>query len=856
MKECLPAIKDIYWSEWLAIKKKRYHYKSSKKLQRELTSIADDAVNNLYHLYKDGIKHISLVALGGYARMEMSPFSDIDLLILHKGTLSKAQKLFIEKFTRAGWDLKINFGTQIKGIKEIESAARGDDILKTSLLDNRFINGDYDLFIDAKNIIEQNVLKRQEEQYLITKISNVRERSKKFRDSIYRLEPNIKESRGGIRDINTIYWICYVLYKKRDISIFVEKNVLTVADHENLQNAEAFIYKVRNELHYCHNRKYENLNLEAQQNIARNMGFLNTSTTLAVELFMEDYYYAARTISKVVDKIINTTIREFIFTGYHTYNRITDMGLGFIKYKNQLTVKNKDIFKKDPSKLLIIFILSAERSLKISDFTSNLIKENIDTLDKKSIRDLGGSFLSALCCFPHSARIVSSMVDNRVLQTFIPEYENIICKPQFNYYHHYTVDEHIYLALGYIDNLSNLQPAKYKLYQDVYKKIKRKDLLLLSIILHDIGKGLGGDHSLVGANITKIIGRRFEMPASEINLLSNIVKNHLLMSNISGRRDLQDIEVIRYFISQIGAIDELQILFLLTYADIRATGKYVFNEWKNSLLKELYRRTEKAFAQKDLLSNFNYIVNKKKMEIAEIVFKNKELLLLAEQIEDEYIYSNDIKEIIFHLNLASSLTKNDIVLLIYKIRPRFDCIEFTICAFDSIGLLQKISGVFASFGLNILGARTNTFSNNVVVDTIQVKNPPIDFEELSVKMILLETTLKNILHGTEDILELMEKNIATTFDSKKTKTTEDKIIFDNKLSNKCTIIDIYTKDSIGLLHTILAMLVKLKLNVVKAKISTDVDRVVDSFYVVDKSGNKIEDDKQITSIKKYIREGL
>ena len=559
-------IKQYYQETWDNIKKNRFSFSTSWQLSQRITELSDQIVFKACELAgeTDGI---AVVALGGYAREQMAPYSDIDILILHKGRMNKTYERFISEFTTLMWDIGVNPGIQVKDIKEVTKAALEDEVVRTSFIDNRFLFGSKKSYEAFQNLVNDKVMEKGKQEFLMMKIDGVRNRNTKFRDSIFRLQPNIKEGNGGVRDINTIYWICKILYKTKSLHETVKHNILTSQEYDKLiENAE-FLFRVRNELHYYHNRKYDVMSLESQMEIAKNLGYTATSSIQSVELFMRDYYIMAKTTAEITQKVINRTLAEIskkLFSKKVFSQRLSD---GFVQYANTLTVESKNLFDENPRRLISVFTYSALKGLKLADTTADLIREKTYLIDDEFRLAHGALFLKAISSFPNSSRIVSNMAKCNVLQAMIPQIEKIICRPQFDYYHHYTVDEHTYLAMSYLDKMTGTLPPHLEQYQVAFNRLKRKDLLALSLLLHDIGKGTGKNHSITGALMSREICKNLGMGLEDTEIVCNMVEQHLLMSNIAQRRDLHSIDVINHFASYLNSQTDLDILFpyLLAY---------------------------------------------------------------------------------------------------------------------------------------------------------------------------------------------------------------------------------------------------------------------------------------------------
>lgn len=850
----LNELKKRYWEHWETIKKEQYMVQDFVPwhILYKLTDLADITIKEVYSLFNADWDDIAIIALGGYARKEMCPFSDIDILIFHIGKLNRKKEEFINLFSSALWDLGLAPGIQIKSLEELSDPSNLDDIVKNSLIDNRFLDGSiktYDIF---NKMVNNYILNRGKYQFLISKINDLRKRMKKYRDSIFKIEPNIKEGIGGIRDYNSIYWINKVLYDSEKLSTLVHEKIISFDEYDTFTTSISFLFKIRIRLHYFHNRKNDNLNMESQKNIAESFGYTDTLYTLGVELFLRDYYKSARIISDTTHKVFDNTLTNYIVKNNLKRIVIEDLGFGLVKYENQISVKDANIFIDQPSLFITTYIISAKTSLKISSGTSQLIKEHLYLIDENYLKKYGYLFLKAISDFPNSFKITNNMLKDGVLERFIPEFSDIYCKAQFNTYHHYTVDEHTLLALKHIDELAMTFNNRFSSYQEVFKKVERKDLLALSILLHDIGKGQGKNHSEVGAKMSKVICGRFGLRFDDIDTVANLVKHHLLMSHISQRRDIHDIDIIKHFISFINSKDELRILYLLTYADLKATGGNNFTDWKSSLLTELYENALRAFESEDLVKEFATIVETKKRKLIDRAGNNILILNMIQALDDDYIFTNKVKHIIRHLEMAIQLNEQHRNITYGEIRNDLNCYEITICTYDSIGLLKKLAWVLASFNLNILGAQIYTLNRTIAIDKIQIIKENETLDDIHQQFPFIEGRIKNVLAGKISVDDLLAKIGRNIYAKKKLFKVNRKVEFDNITSPLYTIVDIYAEDYVGLLYYILSVFERLRISVQKAKISTDVNRVVDSFYITDESGNKIED----RSLLQMVREEL
>lgn len=851
----LLALKEYYWQKWTKLKELSLH-SNTHDLLFQLTALIDKIIIDIVKSCQINLEKITVIALGGYARKQFFPYSDIDLLILYRDKLDENEINFIKKITTTIWDLNITLSIQLKNIDEIIDFSKQDEIFKTALLDNRFIIGNKELYNECVLILEKNIFGRNKYDYLISKVKNVRDRdrTKKISNSIYLLEPNLKETPGGLRDINTIYWICKLLFNSTNLSIFLFKNILTEKDLLILSESIEFIFKIRIHLHYFHKRKYDILNMEAQKYLARTFGYLDTSISLGVEIFMKDYYKAANVVQEKVNKIINLSLKGIFKT--NEADAMTCLGFGFYRYKRFITFKDYNFFAKRPENIIFIFSLAANKNLKISDRAKDIIKENLSLIDDRYIKKYGVLFLKTISNFPYSSEIIKNMIETKVLQKFIPEFEEILCRPQFDYYHHYTVDEHTILALKNIDTLIMVNDSKKLPFINAFRELKRKELLALSILLHDIGKGYGKNHSLIGSKIAEKVCYRLGINEETTKIIIKMVAHHLLMNHIAQRRDIKDLDVLKYFNKYIDNVEELNTLFLLTYADINAVGGFNYSNWVNALIVEFYENAKKAISNKNIVFNKEFIVKNKLNDLLKYFNNDIKIQQLLHSMDKEYIYSNNIKTIKSHLNLLTDVSTNNAIKILIKVKSDINCLDVTICTYDYIGLLRDIAAAFLSFNFNILNAEVNTLSNGMTVDTFLVSKNDVSIEEVTPSIQYIQETLKDLIAGNINPYILLKEKLVERFEKKRITDVKSTVEFDNKLSENYTIIDIYTIDKVGLLFKLLDQFCKLNISVQKAKISTDVDRVVDSFYVTNEKGGKIINETQIKSIKKILEDTI
>ncbi|MDY6821639.1 MAG: [protein-PII] uridylyltransferase [Deferribacterota bacterium] len=853
MTTSLAKIKDNYWCQWQELKNNILKEKPLDILNK-LTKLTDDTLKELIEQCNLNIENLVFIALGGYARKQLFPYSDIDLLILHKEPLTRGQENAIRNLITSIWDINIIASLQLKNLNEIITEASKDEIFKTSLLDNRFLIGSSALYDNFLAILDKHIFGRNRIDYLIFKIENVRKRSQTKNNTLYLLEPNLKESSGGLRDINTVYWICKLIFNSTNLSILLFKNILEDTDLLDFHKSMEFIFKIRIALHYFHKRKYDILNMHAQKYIANQFGYKDSDTSLAVEYFMKDYYKAAYNIQITVNKLINITLDNLIYSDNKSRYSYRYIGMGFYKYDKYITFGNTSISDKNKKNLILIFYLAAAFNLKIAPTAKEVIKKDTNIIDGEFIKNNKYLFLKIISFFPKAADIVNEMLETNILFKFIPQFKNIVCKTQFDYYHHYTVDAHTILALKMIDDLIKIHNSKNEIFINAFKELKRKDILALSILLHDIGKGQGKNHSQIGAKLAYDICNYIGLNSQDTSEVATLVENHLLMNHIAQRRDINDIDILRYFTNKVDNLERLNTLFLLTYADINAVGGQVYTDWVNTLIVNFYRKARKAILNKEHVFNIDEVVKAKSKAIYLYFNESKKYLNILNQMDKEYIYTTITKDIITHIKLLNKVTSYNPLEILVKKKDETNSLQFIICTFDYLGLLKNITAAFTAFNLNILRAEANTLANGLTIDTFEVIKQNVSTDELLLSVKEIKDLLYRVITNKIDPNNIIKETSIGKFEKIRPTQIKNKVEFDNIISNNYTIIDVFASDKMGLLYHILAKFEKLKLNVQQAKISTEADRVIDSFYVTDNFGKKIKDLNKLNEIKEALYE--
>lgn len=820
-----------------------------------LSDMMDELINRLFLsiIYDLGggasmLEHISLVAVGGYGRGELNPFSDIDIMFLHDGSLPVATVEDIaQKLLYFLWDMRLDVGYSVRKIADCIEMAAADGTVKTALMDARFLAGSRPLFTNLSKVIFSQILPKSSDSFIKEKMADMKSRREKYGSTVYLLEPNLKEGEGGLRDLQTAIWVARVKYKFSDLRELIIKGIVVDEELEAYHAALDYLWRIRNELHYFNGRKNDQLTFDAQVHLAGFLGYQDSDKVLAVEDFMRDYYRQANKVEHFTSSLISRCIWRdegaLKILGYFVRRPVGD---GCFVLKGELILPDESIVEKNPVVMMRMFELAQKHGVTFNIRVKGVIRQNLALINDKfrRSREVNQSFLNILRSTKGVADTLRLMHHLEFLNRYIPELEHIYCKVQHDVYHIYTVDIHTLFAVEQAEKmLSGELKGSLPLPCKVASEIGKPELLVLAVLFHDIGKGSGGGHAEKGAAMIPTIARRMGLSREDSERLEFLVRQHLQFAHISQRRDLNDEKMIAQFARQIETSENLKMLYLLTVADVRAVGADVWTTWKASLFQELF---EKAFG---ILDRGGFQLEASSERVTSMINKVTAILeneLPAAQVRHELkampvrlLLSNPATLIAEQVRLLQGLEQADIQLRLSH-QPESGYSEYTICAHDMPGLFSRITGVMAANGINILGAQINTSKNGKVLDILQVNSPQGKLVTDTARWDKIEHDMRLAIHGEVRVSTLVAKRKRPTLlTARPAPRFPTKVDIDNEVSEEYTVIDILTHDKVGLLYLITSTLAGMGLYIGVSKISTKVDQVADVFYVRDIFGQKI-----------------
>jgi [protein-PII] uridylyltransferase len=828
---------------------------------REYTLLVDRLLTDLFarlsikYKIKDSV---ALIALGGYGRSELNMRSDVDLMLVYKKKITPKVKELTENMLYTLWDAGLDVGFSIRSVKESITLAKEDLKTLTALLDTRLITGDASLLKELDKAVYSKLLSSgRASTFIEEKRAENKTRHERFGGTVYILEPNVKEGLGGLRDIHTARWIVQAKKLKKDIDL-VADGLLTAEEAGELEASFDFILWIRNELHLLTQRKTEQLNFDHQVHISHMTGLKDTDRALAVEEFMQTYYGHASNIIRLSDLIIARAlgVRKKGLFSKRTKKKIDD---DFSLVDDLISVNSDKVFSDDPGKIMLLFEHFQKLSKEIDSFTCDQVIKNLKNFkgSHRKSKSVAQSFINILKA-KKTFKTLETMHNLRFLETYIPEFKAIKFKVQHDLYHVYTVDVHTLFAVRELDRLLSVHKKDFFLYSTLYEELKRPELLILGVLFHDIGKALGKGHAVTGAEmVPKILGR-MGIDDEGIELVRFLVRYHLILADTAQYRDFQDEKLMVEFARDVGSIKKLNMLFLLTFADVRAVGPEVWSKWKGTLFQDFYFRALKvlergSFEVGDLDETISRIKSEVKLYLKEADEESLEKYLRL--LPPRYFLANSPDMIANHMSLVDDLKDSaQVMRTIQNTEGAFT--EIIICAHDVFGLFSMISGVMAANSINILDAHIYTLQNGIVIDILQVRSPLGELLTDKEKLKKIEDELSSVITGKVRVEKLVERKRPSILDQKSTPGVPTRIEIDNETSETYTIIDIRTQDRIGLLYNISKVLTDLGAYIVVAKITTKGEAAADIFYVNDIFGQKIYFDQKLKEIVNTLYDAL
>ncbi|HEX9860932.1 MAG TPA: [protein-PII] uridylyltransferase [Nitrospirota bacterium] len=835
-------------------------------MDRIVTTVFLDAVRRMGGR-KDGAG-LSLAAVGGYGRGELNPRSDVDILFLcsdcKTGDGGRGGSSTGDDVTTAAlhmlWDLGLDLGYSVRSVGDCCQMADGDYTVMTALLETRYLSGDRKLLSELSAKLAGQRRPKVVEEYIRQKLADRVVRRKKHGESVYLREPNIKEGAGGLRDIHTALWISKFKYGIDTLDELALKGFAKPSEIRRLKGTRDYLLRLRNELHYLSAHKQDVLTFELQEKAAADFGYTHRDGRMAVENFMRAYYLRARGVHDITQMIIENSLdrkaakrwfflppqKKRLDDNFYVMGRALCMDDGAARS-----------LAERPELFMAAFAHSQAQGLPMSENLSLNLSEHTRVVVKKigGSREAASTFLDILGRSERVFDMLEHMHRIGFLGRYIPEFGAVSALVQHDLYHKYTVDEHSLLAVKKIQSLGGPDGVAFPEFVDALGRVKDRPALMLTVLMHDTGKAVGGGHADRGAALAHGAALRLGMEDKRAELVEFLVRNHLLMAHLSQRRELSDTVVLEKFCRIVDTRERLDMLFLLTYADMSAVGPEVFNQWRRTLLRELYGRAAAYLEDKGSVVAYEkkLVAAKTAAVCAEVarmgLGKEAEVRKFIANLPPRYLLSVPEDTVVNHFRLTRDIKPGDVV--VHHEHDDGGFTNLTIILHDALGLFYLSAGALAARNMNILSANIFTGRDGLVVDTLQVtdvnKNQATDEALWSA----VTDGLVKALRGQARVDELMPARPAYP---KRTSLTSrpPRVVVDNEASDRYTVVEVYTHDRVGLLHDITRTLYTLGCYISSAKVDTDVDRVVDVFYVSDIFKDKVWDPEKLKGIKDAI----
>ncbi len=804
---------------------------------------------------------LAVVAVGGYGRAEMAPYSDVDLLFL----VAKAEDPFIhaviERALYLLWDLKLKVGHSTRTVKECLHYARSDMTIRTALLERRFLWGDQALAERLATRLEKELFGRNASAFIEAKLAERAERHARQGGQRYVLEPNVKEGKGGLRDLHTLYWIAKYLHRVNDAAGLVPLGFFTEAEYATFRAAESFLWAVRCHLHQLTNRATDQLTFDLQPLVAERMRYVDHSGRRAVEHFMQDFFRHATRVGEITRIFLTALEARHVKKAPKLpklfRHRLTLMP-GLRIDQNRLNVADHKTFLADPLNLLRIFEEALRTGLLLHPDAMRLIAANLRLIDDR-IREnpeAARIFLDLLLKHGNPERALRRMNELGVLSAFIPEFEPIVAMMQFNVYHHYTVDEH---TIQCISQLAKIEKGELieelPIATEILANGVNRRVLYLALLLHDIGKGRAEDHSVLGAQVARKVAPRLGLSPDECETVEWLVRHHLLMSDTAQKRDIGDPRTVRDFAKRVGSIERLNLLTVLTVCDIRGVGPNAWNNWKAMLLRRLYRETLQVL--EGGLEALSRVRREDEAKAALCValadWPEAEVKAELERHYGPYWQGLSTDTHVVFARLLRGLREAEIRIDLHP-EPARDATRVCFVLADHPGIFSRLAGALALVGANIVDARTYTSKDGFATAVFWIQDlegRPYEEAKLPRLKRMIERTFAGEVVARDALAErdkLSKRERAFRVPTK--------ISFDNEGSDIYTIIEIDTRDRPGLLYDLTRTLAANHIQIASAVIATYGVQVVDTFYVKDMFGLKIYSKAKQEALEKKLRAAI
>ena len=838
-------------------------------MDRVIRALHDSVVRHLYPADNpSSSEKLAVVATGGYGRGTLAPGSDVDLLFLLPYKQTAWGESVVEAMLYVLWDMKLKVGHATRSVDVCIREAKADMTIRTALLEARFLLGDQALYDSLTARFDKEIVKGTGAEFAEAKLRERDARVTKAGAARYLVEPNVKDGKGGLRDLNTLFWISKYVYRVREPEELVGAGLFTREEFRLFARCEEFLWRVRCHMHFATGRAEERLGFDLQRIVAERMGYQGRGALSAIERFMKSYFRFAKDVGDLTAIVCaelearESKHRPMLdrFLGRFRRRRGGELESDdFTVDHNRINVADEAAFERDPVNLVRLFWLADRHNLAVHPDASRLATRSLTRIGPSVRRDPEANrlFLEILTSRNAPEVVLRRMNEAGVLGRFVPDFGRVVAMMQFNMYHHYTVDEHLIRSIGVLADLDAQRvESEHPLSHRIVRSIQNRRALYVALFLHDIAKGRTEDHSIVGARIARKLGPRLGLDPAETDTAAWLVEHHLLMSTIAQSRDLSDPKTIESFAGVVQTMERLKLLLVLTIADIKAVGPGVWTGWKGELLRTLYYETEVVLTggHSELARMDRVRVAQADLRAALPDWNETAFEAYAQRHYPPYWLKVEPGRRLKHARFVHAAESEGRTVATMFETDRFRGVtELTVMSPDHPRLLAIVTGACAAAGGNIVDAQIFTTADGFALDTIFVSRAfEMDEDELR-RAERVARAIEGALRGEVKIADLVAgrrppREGPRTFD------VLPEAVIDNELSSRHTVVEVSGLDRPGLLYDLTTTLGKLNLNIASAHIATFGEKAVDVFYVTDLTGTKVTHPGRQSAIRRALLE--
>ena len=838
-----------------------------REIVEEYTRLADNVIQRIYQsavkadygvprLSEDA--PIAILALGGYGREMLNPYSDIDIMLVYNPSQLNVRQVepFANQLITTLWDIGFEVGHSCRSLKECVRATYDDIFSKTSMLEARYIVGARSVYRQFQRLTSKHFFKKQVGKFIAKTIEEWSTRHESYGATIYLQEPNIKESAGGLRDFHTGIWVAAVRFGIKDLEELQRRGVIPQTVATSCEESLNFLWQLRNELHYVNQRRSDQLVLDVQETIAKNLGYEDNEHSLAETTMMRDYYLHAEHLYEFAKLIIDRV--KYRASPLHRWlDRWQTKALsdGFAVVRDEIGFQDGHFdFGGDTTRIMKVFAHRQRLGNRISADVRHQIAANLHLIDENFRRspEVAECFLSILRYPQAVAEVLRRMHRWQVLDRYLPEFGKVRSLVRSDRPHQYTVDEHTLYAIENLEEATLTQLKDGQAFLDILKEVEKPELLRLATLLHDVGKGVNGPggHDERGVEMAQTALERMGLDTVDKEMVLFLILRHLDMIHTAQRRDLDDPKVIERFAELVQDEQHLKMLYLLTFADMRAVSPEIWNQWNAILLWQLYTRTLEFLQGKMEFLKVEELQARVTQRIGEVVGEAA-IARHFETMPDQGLISQAPDLIGKQIQLVEKLGDHPIAVSHFAENQSYT--QIGICTHNARGIFRQITGVFTVENINILRAMINTRSDGIVIDVLNVTDGQTGKGPILDRYRQIEATLTAVWNGEVDVETILQQQRESdSIPRRQRRYIQPRIRIDNEGSDRATIIDIRAHDQVGLLYTISDAFYKLGLDIHLAKITTEAFIAEDSFYVTDTNGAKITDPTRLKKIQEAL----